>query len=89
MSNSVDFYKGIFLHVIPVRIIVPWPRETPPVGIWVNNQINHLHEHSLYIAYKDTNDGGPYHIETSPLICRDLLKKDNSFNVHDRNIHFS
>ena len=22
-SNSIDFYKGIFLHVIPVRIIVP------------------------------------------------------------------
>ena len=24
MSNSMDFYKGIFLHVIPVRIIVLW-----------------------------------------------------------------
>ena len=24
MPNSIDFYKGIFLHVIPVRIIVPW-----------------------------------------------------------------
>ena len=23
MSNSIDFYKGIFLHVIPVCIIVP------------------------------------------------------------------
>ena len=23
MPNSTDFYKGIFLHVIPVRIIVP------------------------------------------------------------------
>ena len=23
MRNSIDFYKGIFLHVIPVRIIVP------------------------------------------------------------------
>ena len=23
MLNSIDFYKGIFLHVIPVRIIVP------------------------------------------------------------------
>ena len=23
MPNSIDFYKGIFLHVIPVRIIVP------------------------------------------------------------------
>ena len=24
MPNSIDFYKGIFLHVIPVCIIVPW-----------------------------------------------------------------
>ena len=24
MPNSIDFYKRIFLHVIPVRIIVPW-----------------------------------------------------------------
>ena len=24
MPNSKDFYNGIFLHVIPVRIIVPW-----------------------------------------------------------------
>ena len=23
MPNSIDFYKGIFLHVTPVRIIVP------------------------------------------------------------------
>ena len=23
IPNSIDFYKGIFLHVIPVRIIVP------------------------------------------------------------------
>ena len=23
MPNSIDFYKGIFLHFIPVRIIVP------------------------------------------------------------------
>ena len=23
MPNSTDFYKGIFLHIIPVRIIVP------------------------------------------------------------------
>ena len=26
MMNSIDFYKGIFLHVIPVRIIVPCSR---------------------------------------------------------------
>ena len=24
MPNSINFYKRIFLHVIPVRIIVPW-----------------------------------------------------------------
>ena len=24
MPNSIDFYRGIFLHVIPVRILVPW-----------------------------------------------------------------
>ena len=23
MPNSIDFYKGIFLHVVPARIIVP------------------------------------------------------------------
>ena len=22
--NAIDFYEGIFLHAIPVRIIVPW-----------------------------------------------------------------
>ena len=29
MSNSIDCYKGIFLHVIPVRIIVSWRKKTP------------------------------------------------------------
>ena len=24
MPNSIDCYKGIFLHVIPVHIVVPW-----------------------------------------------------------------
>ena len=24
MLNSIGLYKGIFLHVIPVGIIVPW-----------------------------------------------------------------
>ena len=24
MQNSIDFYKRIFLHIIPVCIIVPW-----------------------------------------------------------------
>ena len=30
--NSIDFYKEIFLHVIPVRIIVPWRHL--PVNTW-------------------------------------------------------
>ena len=27
MSNLIDFYKGIFLQVIPVCIIIPWFRQ--------------------------------------------------------------
>ena len=27
MPDSIDFYKGIFLHAILVRIIVPWYKE--------------------------------------------------------------
>ena len=27
MPNSIDFYKGIFLHVIAVPIIVSWLAE--------------------------------------------------------------
>ena len=27
MPNSINFYKGIFLHAIPVRIIVPYCEE--------------------------------------------------------------
>ena len=39
MPNSINFYEGIFLHVIPVRITVPClhtgsPRDTPE-GKWV------------------------------------------------------
>ena len=30
MSNSIDFYKGIFLHLIPVRVIVLWPTAVFP-----------------------------------------------------------
>ena len=29
MPNSIDFYKGIFLHVIPVRTIVLWFLKSP------------------------------------------------------------
>ena len=41
----------------------------------VNNKVNHLHERSFYIFYKDSNSS-----------FKDLLKKDNSFTVHHRNI---
>ena len=41
----------------------------------VNNKINHLHERSLRIVYKDN---------ISPF--KDLLKKDRSFTIHQRNI---
>ena len=41
----------------------------------VNNKINHLHEQSLQIVYK-------YNMSSS----EDLLKKDRSFTIHQRNI---
>ena len=39
------------------------------------NKINHLHERSIRIVYKDNNSS-----------FKELLKKDNSFTVHHRNI---
>ena len=44
-------------------------------GRGVNNKINHLHECSLRKVCKDNNSS-----------FKDLLKKDNSFTVHQRNI---
>ena len=44
-------------------------------GRGMNNKINHLHECSLRIVCKDNNSS-----------FKDLLKKDNSFTVHQRNI---
>ena len=44
-------------------------------GRGLNNKINHLHERSLRIVYKDNNSS-----------FKELLKKDNSFTVHHRNI---
>ena len=44
-------------------------------GGGVNNKINHLHELSLRIVYKD---------KISSL--EDLLKRDKSFTIHQRNI---
>ena len=44
-------------------------------GRGVNNEINHLHERSLRIVYKDNNGS-----------FKELLEKDNSFIVHFKNI---
>ena len=44
-------------------------------GRGVNNKINHLHECSLRIVCKDKNSS-----------IKELLKKDNSFTVHHRNV---
>ena len=44
-------------------------------GRGVNKEINHLHERSLRIIYKDKNSS-----------FTELLKKDNSFSVHFKNI---
>ena len=41
----------------------------------VNNKINHLHEHSLRIVYKDNYSS-----------YVDLLAKDKSFTIHQKNI---
>ena len=44
-------------------------------GRGLSNKIKHLHERSLRIVYKDNNSS-----------FKELLKKDNSFTVHHRNI---
>ena len=44
-------------------------------GRGINNKINHLHELSLRIVYRDNNSS-----------FKELLKKGNSFTVHHRNI---
>ena len=44
-------------------------------GRGLNNKINHLHERSLRIVYKDSNSS-----------FKELRKKNNSFTVHHRNI---
>ena len=41
----------------------------------VNKKINHLHERSLRIVYKDNISS-----------FKDLLKKDRSFTIHQRHI---
>ena len=46
-------------------------------GRGVNNTINHLHERSLRIVYKDNNS-----------TFKELLQKDNSFTVHHKNIGY-
>ena len=42
----------------------------------IHNRINKLHERALRVVYKDDDD----------LTFEELLVKDNSFNVHDRNL---
>ena len=44
-------------------------------GRGVNNKINHLHERSFRIVYKDNNSS-----------FKELLRKDNSFTVQPTNI---
>ena len=44
-------------------------------GRGLNNKINHLHERSFCIVYKDNNSS-----------FKELLNKNNSFTVHHRNI---
>ena len=44
-------------------------------GRVLNNKINHLHEHTLQIVYKETISS--FH---------ELLQKDHCFTVHHRNI---
>ena len=46
-------------------------------GRGVNNNINHLHERSFRIVYKDNNSS-----------FKELLQKDNSFTVHHKNIGY-
>ena len=36
--------------------------------------------------YKLFHDGGPYHIETAPLICADLLCKSMDWFLYDRDL---
>ena len=45
-------------------------------GTEINKKINHMHERSLHIVYRDYNSS-----------FKDLLKKDNSVCIHHRNIH--
>ena len=46
MLNSIDFYKRIFLHIIPARIIVPCSNETKVasqvkrLGVEIDNKLN-------------------------------------------------
>ena len=71
--------KGIF-KFFPFFKMKEWQFGYYPL-IWVfhsrgvNNKINHLHEGSLRIVYKDNISS-----------FEDLLKKDRSFTIHQRNI---
>ena len=47
MPNTINFYKGISLHVIPVLIIVPWTQQTLPA------ELIHLRLNLSYLSYQE------------------------------------
>ena len=71
----MSFQQGRFL----MKLFVEAQFEYCPL-VWmfhsreVNRKINHLHERSLCIVYRDYNSS-----------FNDLLKKDKSVSIHDRN----
>ena len=75
LSNLMSFQQGRFL----MKLFVEAQFEYCPL-VWmfhsreVNRKINHLHERSLCIVYRDYNSS-----------FNDLLKKDKSVSIHDRN----
>ena len=54
MPNSIDFYKGIFLHVIPVRMIVPYFNIS--VEISTHGKLNSLPINCIYDDGEDNDD---------------------------------
>ena len=49
MPNSIDFYKGIFLHVIPARIIVPYFQQGCRSRVYPNTLIKkELHHKDIW-----------------------------------------
>ena len=48
MPNSIDFYERILLHVIPVRIIVPWFYKNPSE----ENERKYKRQRNLYVSLR-------------------------------------